>query len=253
MKQQNRKNKEQKTPLIFRIGLILMCAMMISCYMMSGLYAKYTSNITGSGSAKVAKFDCEVNYLTNGYGGANMQLYDKSIYAVIEEFQVINSGEVSLKYDMDVKLALYSATATFDSNTPAPSYCTLNVPENFDTNQLYHIRHVSLDTTDGEVVSAQWENILSTKLHTDEETNNISTINGFVTGNIYYGVSDDGKAYTWNFLTNSSELFLTGELKSSEAYYYKILYFIDYRNVVDFDMEDIELSLVYKMQCSQID
>ena len=56
MKQQNRKNKEQKTPLIFRIGLILICAMMISCYMMSGIYARYSTTVTGKATARTARF-----------------------------------------------------------------------------------------------------------------------------------------------------------------------------------------------------
>jgi hypothetical protein len=56
MKQQNRKNKEQKTPLIFRIGLILICAMMISCYIMSGIYARYSTTVTGKAIARTAKF-----------------------------------------------------------------------------------------------------------------------------------------------------------------------------------------------------
>lgn len=249
MRQSNR-----KAPLVFRVGVALLCAMFITTNMMSGLYARYSSTVTGSASARVAKFDCEVNYRTNGYGGDEMKL-NQDIYAVIEEFQVLNSGEVSLKYDMEIKLSLYRADATFMDGEDAPLYCTIAVPSDYNVNYLYHIRHKSLNTTDGEIAKVSCSEILNSKLHTSEETNNTNSITEFTTGNIYYAVSDDGKSYTWYCKDNISDdtLLLEGELAVSKAHYYKVLYFIDLRNASSFEMEDIELSLVYQMNCEQID
>lgn len=49
MKQQN-----SKTPLVFRLGLILLCAMLCSCYLIGGLFARYTTSVTASSTARVA-------------------------------------------------------------------------------------------------------------------------------------------------------------------------------------------------------
>lgn len=84
MKQQNR--KISKTPLIFRVGLILMCAMMISCYMMSGIYARYSTTATGNATARTAGFDCEV-----------ISSYIDEKYAV----QITNNSEVTVKYSVE--------------------------------------------------------------------------------------------------------------------------------------------------------
>ena len=245
------KKSNRKAPLIFRVGLMLLCAMLVTTNMMGGLYARYSATATGSASARVAKFEMEVNYRSNGYGGSDMSL-NKDIYAVIEEFQVLNSGEVSLKYDMEIKLSLYDANATFSA---PPQYCTIAVPKNYNSNNLYHIRHKNLDTTDGEAVKTSWDAILQYRLHTNEETNNITSVTEFATDRIYYAISEDGKSYTWNCIEKSSDdvLSLSGELGFSEAHYYKVLYFIDIRNEDGFEMEDIELSLVYQMDCEQID
>lgn len=45
-----------KTPIVFRVALVLFCAMLISFSMMGGLYARYVTTISGSDSARVAKF-----------------------------------------------------------------------------------------------------------------------------------------------------------------------------------------------------
>ena len=56
MRQQNR-----KTPIVFRLGVALLCALFITSHMMSGLYARYSTTATGSASASVAKFDIDAN------------------------------------------------------------------------------------------------------------------------------------------------------------------------------------------------
>ena len=51
MRQQN-----IKTPLVFRIGGLLFCLLLISMYMMGGLYARYTASASGTDGARVAQF-----------------------------------------------------------------------------------------------------------------------------------------------------------------------------------------------------
>ncbi len=49
MKQRNR-----KTPLVFRLGLLFLCAILCTSYLIGGLYARYTTSVTGSSTARVA-------------------------------------------------------------------------------------------------------------------------------------------------------------------------------------------------------
>ena len=57
-----------KTPLVFRIGVVLLCAMMLSFHFMDGLYARYSTSATGTTTARVAKIGYAVNYEFSGYG-----------------------------------------------------------------------------------------------------------------------------------------------------------------------------------------
>ena len=50
------KQSNIKTPLVFRIGVALLCAMLITSHMMGGLYARYHSGVTGNAAGSVAKF-----------------------------------------------------------------------------------------------------------------------------------------------------------------------------------------------------
>ncbi len=56
-----RKNK--KTPLVFRVGVILLCFALVSFHMVSnGLYARYSTNAGGSVGTKIAYAVVEVSY-----------------------------------------------------------------------------------------------------------------------------------------------------------------------------------------------
>ena len=49
MRQQN----NIKTPIVFRIALVLLCVMLFSFYLIGGLYARYTASASGGDSARV--------------------------------------------------------------------------------------------------------------------------------------------------------------------------------------------------------
>ena len=48
------KQSNIKTPLVFRIGVALLFALVITCNMMGGLYARYLTRIEGNNTVKVA-------------------------------------------------------------------------------------------------------------------------------------------------------------------------------------------------------
>ena len=91
----NQLNKAN-TPLVFRIGVILLCAVFYSVHLMGGLYARYSTTMMGSDAARVAKIDCAVNYKFSGYGElGDISGDNNTVFALIEEFSVENTGEVS--------------------------------------------------------------------------------------------------------------------------------------------------------------
>ena len=256
------KQLNQKTPWVFRLGVALLCVMLMTTHFTGNLYARYSTTATGSDSARVAKFDCEVNYRSSGYGGDEMAIDDKEsdwkgVYVVIDEFEVLNSGEVALSYTLKLRLANYSQDVNFNSKTGDTN--TIAAPANI--NSVFHIKHVNLDSTDGQISQEQVDEVLLTRHHSDDEVINTNDISSFVAGKAYYGLSDDGLKYTWyddatvenvdNFETVSYGL---KELGVGKAHYYKIVYFIDMTNESSpYIMENLALSLVYSMDCSQID
>lgn len=84
--------------LMIRIALILLCLVMISVHMMSGMYAKYTTSGTGSDDARVAKFDVVVT----GVPADSIVVYSETagdVYSI----RVENRSEVAVSYDISVK------------------------------------------------------------------------------------------------------------------------------------------------------
>ena len=52
MRKQNR-----KTPAVFYVGVVLLCAVLITSHLTSGLYARYTTTASGGDAAVVASFE----------------------------------------------------------------------------------------------------------------------------------------------------------------------------------------------------
>ena len=65
------KKKNIKAPTLYRTVLVLLCLMVVSTYMVGGLYARFSTNSSGVGNVGVAKFDvsaqCQYNSATGEY------------------------------------------------------------------------------------------------------------------------------------------------------------------------------------------
>ena len=109
MKQQNR-----KTPLVFRLGIVLLCAMLCSCYLMGGLYARYTSSVAGSSTAKVAVFGVSCS---SADANTSKTLEIGSADTVTYVFTVENTSEVTIQYTIEVTNLPAGVTVTGNSNT----------------------------------------------------------------------------------------------------------------------------------------
>lgn len=233
-----------KTPLVFRIGAGALCVILMFCHIMGGLYARYTEIATGSVSAKVAKLDCAVNYSFSGYGDLGEIDGDGNlVYAVIEDFSIENTGEVSFTYDLKLKFSKDIASATYDEPVVPPTGITLYAPRDVGTpsDKVTYVYHSSEDSTTGSIVTKTASELTDGK-YTYFEKNKV-----------YYAYSDGGVTYTW-----SDAVLIDGVLSVpqqnlilGQKYYYKILYFI--APAPDVNLTQQQMTLLYKIICTQLD
>ncbi len=96
-----KRNKPHFSAWIMRIAATLGCLTIISAYLLSGVYAKFSTSASGSDSARVAKFDVQIenepdNQVFNKLGTtADAEQYDY-------KFTVKNNSEVAIDYSLKV-------------------------------------------------------------------------------------------------------------------------------------------------------
>ena len=229
MKQQNRKNKEQKTPLIFRIGLILICAMMISCYMMSGIYARYSTTVTGKATARTARFSggtvtcdrsfninlAEIENLDNCFP-SDSQRHVK-YFAVNVDFSIkFDEAEVARKFILELIIMPY-------------------------------------ETIDGRKTSFKCPENTTCKLNIDANEA-INTAN-YVKDNLYYSIPE-GIEITVT-VTEDGNLQFTGDVPiGAPEYNLKVTYFIPISYFASSSLEEIKAEsdiIAYNFICEQVD
>lgn len=108
MRQENR-----RTPAVFRLGILLLGALLISSHMLSGLYARYFTTVTATSGARVAEISCTITpeltneslFLSSHPLDVNKVPADCGAVAVAERFTLYNDGEVSYEYILSLSLA----------------------------------------------------------------------------------------------------------------------------------------------------
>ena len=93
-----------KTPWVFRLGVALLCAMLITTHMMGNLYARYSTTATGGDGARVAKFDVDIT-LPNPVEDQDKADYKLSAYEngkteMVYEISITSKSEVAVSYDV---------------------------------------------------------------------------------------------------------------------------------------------------------
>ena len=93
MTQQN-----MKTPLVFKVGVALLFAALLSFYFMGDLYARYTIKTVGTDGASVASFSFNdtLESATSDFVLSASELYPGKTVSVTAE--VNNTGDVSIAY-----------------------------------------------------------------------------------------------------------------------------------------------------------
>lgn len=91
-------SKLVKSNIMIKLAAILLCLVLFTMHLMSGLYAKYSSRSASNGFARVANWDVSV------LGGKPALTIDCSSSDLDDEYKitVTNRSEVSVKYDVIV-------------------------------------------------------------------------------------------------------------------------------------------------------
>jgi hypothetical protein len=91
----------KKTPFVFYAGMVLLCLVLFSAHLTSGLYARYTSTATSSDSARVARFDVASAKNTEKVDfKIDLDFFDPQKQSDYIEFDVFSSSEVAVRYDV---------------------------------------------------------------------------------------------------------------------------------------------------------
>ena len=92
----------KKTPFVFYAGMVLLCLVLFSAHLTSGLYARYTSTSSAGDNARVAKFDVSsANTNTADVDfNINLDFFDPQMQSDYIEFEVSSSSEVTVSYDV---------------------------------------------------------------------------------------------------------------------------------------------------------
>lgn len=105
MDQQNRRRSSRRIGvggILLRVALVLLCLVLLSVYLMKGLYARYQTTGSGSDSARVAKFDVVVSGTPSNSNIVCTAVNEgNGTYTITIE----NKSEVAVHYDLSVKFA----------------------------------------------------------------------------------------------------------------------------------------------------
>lgn len=87
--------------IMMRLTAVLVCLVLVSFHLMTGLYARYSSTATGSDSARVAKFDVDVSgALEKSDIVCTAMPSGNSTYTVT----IKNQSEVAVHYQLSVEI-----------------------------------------------------------------------------------------------------------------------------------------------------
>ena len=106
------KKSNTHMPIVFYVGLLLVCLTFFSIHMSSGLYARYVTQASGSDSARVATFDLAMT----GDLEQNLSLTLDPGETQTYTFTFTNSGETTLAYRFELINTTGNLPLTFSSD-----------------------------------------------------------------------------------------------------------------------------------------
>lgn len=106
--------QNMKTPLVFRIGVVLLCALLCSVHLMGGLYARYSTSVSGGDGARVAVFGV---VCSSNDANTTKSLEIGSSETVSYVFTVENTSEVTIQYTILLEGVPSGVTVSGNSGT----------------------------------------------------------------------------------------------------------------------------------------
>ena len=225
---------------VWRITLILMGIVFFTAYMSAGIYAKYASELGGSGAVQIAKFD-----------GGSISLSENDRYStgvVTAAGAHVFSTECTVSFancEVSREFTLTVSTPATDNEDPNVNNATFKCPEG----NLY-----TLESCGGSTAFSLGDVGISSL--TDAQGNAVTLEN--IGGKAFVGIkaANTEDAFVWSeatvsedgkTLTAVSNKFIT---MYAQAYTVKILYFRELTNT-GAAVGDIDLS--FNLSCEQVD
>ena len=113
-------NNKVKMPLVFKVGALLLLAMIFSLHLLGGVYARYTVTASGSDSARVAKYSFDADLSPQSL---ILPITLSPGDSLIDTIQIENKGEASLNYVITItkltdNLPILRPEGEYDKNAP---------------------------------------------------------------------------------------------------------------------------------------
>ena len=107
--------------ILFRVTAVMLCATLISCHMVSGLWARYATHADLGDSARVAVFRVDANRDSQESGNLTQHLTgDKTGDVTTYRVVITNTSEVAVNYSVRIVFA-NSAAASFTAELDGDS------------------------------------------------------------------------------------------------------------------------------------
>lgn len=100
-----------KAPLVFRVGVVLLGAVIVMISMMSSLYARYSTTATGEASARIANFDVQVTG-DSADVAVDVSKATDNVYTIT----INNLSDVTVEYHLSAS-PIDGVSAAFDQTT----------------------------------------------------------------------------------------------------------------------------------------
>ena len=94
-------NRHGQTPIVFGVGMVLLCLFIFSLNMTSGLYARYTTSVSGEASARIAQFSPTLVIAGNETELSTMvavPFTPEEPYTIT----IVNQSEVAVQYHLSI-------------------------------------------------------------------------------------------------------------------------------------------------------
>ena len=232
-------NKQKRTLRILNVLTALLLILAVVIVPIS--FSRYSSTVACESSTNIAGIGVDIDYNYEMIGKNGMSVVKGKTHIIIKEFTITNNSDVSLQYNLSIKLA---SSSSYDyNNTGALSYSTF-VSSTANSSDLYIVNSSNTGFTQLNDRTNPFSNVVPGK-----------TIN---TSSCYYAFSTDGTNWTWyqETPTNGKQIDFTSIDQSKKTLNYGSNTIHHYKVVVFVKSNGTELensNILYNVTSTQVD